>query len=190
MIMIPQLQYEKDALDPYISKETIEYHYWKHHMAYVDNLNKLIAWWEFDWMELENIIKNSNGPIYNNAAQVWNHNFYWKCLIPNWWWDPTWKIKEKIDEIFEDFYNFKEVFSKAALTNFGSGWTWLAITPEWKLEIISTSNADNLLKTEKKALLVIDIWEHAYYIDYRNARVKYIDSFWNLINWDFVNSNL
>ena len=188
--MMTPLPYERNALKPYISEETIDYHYWKHHMTYVDNLNKLIAWGEFEWMELEEIIKKSSGTIFNNAAQIWNHNFYWNCISPNGWGVPTWIIKDKIEESFWDFYHFKEVFTKEALDNFGSGWTWLVMTHENKLEIISTSNADNLLKTDKTALLVIDIWEHAYYIDYRNARVKYINAFWNLVNWDFINNQI
>ena len=186
MIMMPQLPYEKNELKPYISEETLDFHYWKHHMTYVDTLNKLIAWTELAWIELEDIIKNSSWPVFNNAAQVWNHSFYWNCLSPNWWWEPTWKIKDKIEESFWDFYHFKTVFNTAAKSNFGSGWTWLVQTPEWKLEIISTSNADTPLTTENKALLVIDTWEHAYYIDYRNSRPKYIDAFWNLVNCELI----
>lgn len=190
MIMMPQLPFEKKALEPHISEETLDYHYWKHHMTYVDTLNKLIAWSEFEWMSLEDIVKNSSWVIFNNAAQAWNHEFYWNCLSPNWWWEPTWKIKELIEESFWDFLYFRSVFSDAAKTNFGSWWTWLVKNQDWKVEIISTSNADTPLKNWQKALFTIDIWEHAYYIDYRNARPKYIENFWELINWEFVNSNI
>jgi len=186
MIKLPELPFEKNALEPYISKETLEYHYGKHHTAYVNNLNKLIEWTEFENMSLEDIIKNSTWWIFNNAAQTWNHTFYWDCLSPNWGWEATWKLKELIEKTFWNFDSFKEEFSKAATTNFWSGWTWLVLTPQNKLKIVSTSNAETTLTTGNKALLVIDIWEHAYYIDYRNARPKYIENFWNIVNWENI----
>jgi Fe-Mn family superoxide dismutase len=190
MFTLPQLPFEKNALEPYISAETIEYHYWKHHQTYVDNLNKLVAWTEFENKNLEEIIKLSNWWIFNNSAQVWNHTFYWNCLSPNSSKSPTWKIAKLINENFWSFEKFKEEFSNKAISNFGSGWTWLAQKENWSLEIINTSNANNLLTTNDIPLLVIDIWEHAYYIDVRNARAKYVENFWNLVNWEFVDANL
>lgn len=189
-INLPSLPYEKDALEPHISSETLEYHYGKHHQTYVTNINNLIAWTDLEWKDLEYIISNSKAWVFNNAAQVWNHSFYWNCLSPNGWWNPSWNISDKINESFWDFETFKKEFSAAAIGNFGSGWTWLVETPAWKLEIVSTDDADTVVNTENKALLVIDVWEHAYYIDYRNARPNYVEAFWNLVNWDFVNENL
>ena len=190
MITLAKLAYELDALEPYISKETLEYHYGKHHQTYVNKTNELIAWTEFENMELEEIIKKSSWSTFNNSAQVWNHSFYFNCLWPNKWWEPTWELLEKINSNFWGFENFKKEFSEKAIWNFWSGWTWLVKNPTWDLEIISTSNASTILTTENKALLTIDVWEHAYYIDYRNARPKYIENFWSLVNWDFVESNL
>lgn len=190
MFKLPDLPYEKNALEPFISQETLEYHYWKHHQAYVTNLNNLTVGSDFDNDDLEKVIKNSDWAVFNNSAQVWNHTFYWNCLTPNAGWNPYWKIEELIIRDFENFENFKEKFSNSATTNFGSGWTWLVKTPEWKLEIVNTSNAWTIITTSNKPLLVIDVWEHAYYIDTRNARPKYIENFWNLVNWDFVNDNL
>jgi len=190
MFELPKLPYEKNALEPYISAETLEYHYGKHHQAYVTNLNNLTAWTEFENMSLEEIIKKSSAGIFNNAAQVWNHTFYWNCLSPNAWGVANGEISKMIDRDFWSFETFKEKFSASAIWNFGSGWTWLVLNTEWKLEIYNTSNAATTLTTDKKALLVVDIWEHAYYIDTRNARPKYLENFWNLVNWDFVNANL
>lgn len=187
---LPQLPYSKDALEPYITRETLEYHHGKHHQAYVNNLNNLIAWSEFENMELEEIIKKSSWWIFNNAAQVWNHTFYWNCLSPNWGEKPTWKLLEKINSSFWSFEEFKEKFSSAAVSNFWSGWTWLVEKNDWSLEIVSTSNAATPLTWSDKILLTIDVWEHAYYIDYRNARPSYVEKFWNIVNWDFVNSRL
>lgn len=187
---LPKLPYEKNALEPHISAETLEYHYWKHHQTYVTNLNNLVIWTEFENKTLEEIIKTSTWWIFNNSAQVWNHTFYWNCLSPNWWWEPTWKLLEKIISDFWSFNEFKVKFTALSLSNFGSGWTWLVLNTSWKLEIVQTSNAWTTLTTGNKALLVIDIWEHAYYIDYRNARANYINSFWNLVNWKFVEENL
>lgn len=186
---LPELPFKKDALMPYISAETIEYHYGKHHQAYVNNLNKLTENTEYAGKSLEEVIKSSKGGIFNNAAQVWNHTFYWNCLSPNGGGEPTGKLKEQIEQAFGSFADFKEKFSKEAAANFGSGWTWL-IEKEGKLEIFNTSNADTPLNHGLKSLLTIDVWEHAYYIDYRNARPSYIEAFWHLVNWDFVAKNL
>ena len=188
--VLPELPYAKDALSPHISEETLEYHYGKHHQAYVNNLNNLVPWTEFEGLELEEIIKKSSGGVFNNAAQIWNHTFYWNSLSPNGGWKPTWALLEQIEADFWSFENFKEQFSTKAATNFGSGWTWLVKNPDWKLEIVNTDDAETVLTTDSKALLVIDIWEHAYYIDYRNARPKYIENFWNLVNWEFAEANL
>ncbi|MDD2907868.1 MAG: Fe-Mn family superoxide dismutase [Candidatus Gracilibacteria bacterium] len=190
MFELPKLPYEKNALEPYISAETLEYHYGKHHQAYVTNLNNLTAGTPFENMSLEEVIKTSSAGIFNNSAQVWNHTFYWNCLAPNAGGDATGEIASLINRDFGSFEVFREKFSASAIGNFGSGWTWLVLTPENILEIYNTSNAATTLTTDKKALLVIDIWEHAYYIDTRNARPKYVENFWNLVNWDFVNANL
>ncbi len=190
MFELPNLPYEKDALEPYISKETLEFHHDKHHNTYVTNLNKLIVWTEFEDKSLEEIIKNSRWWIFNNSAQVWNHTFYFNCLTPNSSKTPNWILLEEINKYFGNFEKFKEEFSITAVSNFGSGWTWLVKTPEWSLKIVSTSNAETPLTTENKALLTVDVWEHAYYIDYRNLRPKYLENFWNLVNWDFVEENM
>lgn len=187
---LPELQYAMDALQPHISKETLEYHYGKHHNAYVTNLNNLIPGTEFEDMELEDIIKKAPaGGIFNNAAQVWNHSFYWNCLSPNGGGEPTGKLLEAINKAFGSFDEFKAMFTKSAVTNFGSGWTWL-VKDEDGLEIINTSNAGTALTSGKTPLLTCDVWEHAYYVDYRNARPQYVEAFWNLVNWDFVEGNL
>ncbi len=185
---LPPLPYEKDALAPHISPETLEYHYGKHHKSYVDNLNRLLE--NEATMPLEALIKTAQGGIFNNAAQIWNHTFYWHCLAPNGGGEPTGALAEAIRETFGDFNNFKEQFTKTALTTFGSGWAWLTKTPEGQLSIVSTSNADNPLVQNHTPLLTCDVWEHAYYIDYRNVRPNYVNAFWALVNWDFVNDNL
>lgn len=190
MFELPKLPYEKNALEPYISAETLEYHYGKHHQAYVTNLNNLIVWTEFENMSLEEIIKKSSAGIFNNAAQVWNHTFYWNCLSPNAWGVANGEVWEMIIRDFWSFETFKEKFSASCISNFGSGWTWLVLNSDLKLEIYNTSNAATTITTDKKALLTCDVWEHAYYIDTRNARPKYVENFWNLVNWDFVNANL
>ena len=187
---LPDLPYSADALEPIISKETIEYHYGKHHQTYVTNLNKLIVGTEFENLSLEEIIKKSSGGIFNNAAQVFNHTFYWNCLAPQAGGEPTGKLAEAINEAFGSFAQFKEKFSATAVGTFGSGWAWLVKNAAGKLEIISTSNAGTPMTEGKTALLTCDVWEHAYYIDYRNARAGYVDKFWDLVNWDFVASNL
>lgn len=187
---LPPLPFAKDALEPVISAETIDYHYGKHHQAYVNNLNKLIVGTEFEDMALEDIIKKSSGGIFNNAAQVFNHTFYWHCLAPDAGGTPQGELAGAIDQAFGSFEAFKEKFSATAATTFGSGWAWLVKDSDGKLEIISTSNAGTPLTEDKKPLLTCDVWEHAYYIDYRNARPSYIDKFWELVNWDFVSANL
>jgi Fe-Mn family superoxide dismutase len=187
---LPPLPYAKNALEPHISEETLEYHYGKHHNAYVVNLNKLIAGTEFENMSLEDIILKSSGGIFNNAAQVWNHTFYWNCLSPNGGGEPSGALAEAINQKFGSFVAFKEAFSDACVTNFGSGWTWLVKDAAGELAIVKTSNAGNPMTEGAKPLLTCDVWEHAYYIDYRNARPKYVEAFWNLVNWDFVASQL
>lgn len=187
--ILMELPYKTTDLIPFISRETIEYHYGKHHQSYINNLNTLIVWTEFENMSLEEIIKKSSGAIFNNSAQVWNHDFYWKSLSPQ---KKTLSDNffKKIEENFGSFEVFKEKFSSLALSNFGSGWTWLVKKESWALEIVSTSNAGTIITTDDIPLLVIDIWEHAYYIDYRNVRAEYIKQFWNFVNWDFVEGNL
>jgi Fe-Mn family superoxide dismutase len=185
---LPPLPYAMDALAPTISQETLEYHYGKHHATYVTNLNNLIKGTEFENMSLEEIIKKSSGGVFNNAAQVWNHTFYWNGLKPQGGGQPTGKVADGINAKWGSFDKFKEEFNKSALGNFGSGWTWLVQKGD-ALEIVNTSNAGTPLTTDAKALLTCDVWEHAYYIDYRNARAKYVEAFWNLVNWDQVNTN-
>jgi Fe-Mn family superoxide dismutase len=185
-IELPALPYEMDALAPHISRETLEYHYGKHHKAYVDNLNNLIPNTEFANKSLEEIIMSSSGGIFNNAAQVWNHTFYWNCLSPNGGGEPTGELADAITKKFGSFAAFKEQFSKTAITTFGSGWGWLVKNKDGSIDLVSTSNAQTPMTSGQKALLTCDVWEHAYYIDYRNARPKYVESFWNLVNWDFV----
>lgn len=187
---LPELPYAKNALEPHISSETLEYHYGKHHQAYVTNLNKLIPGTEFESMDLEEIIKKSKGGIFNNAAQVWNHTFYWHCLSPNGGGEPNGKLAEAINKHFESFSKFKELFTQTAITTFGSGWAWLVQDNAGALKIISTSNAGTPMTEGLTALMTCDVWEHAYYIDYRNARPDYVSAFWALVNWDFVASNL
>jgi superoxide dismutase, Fe-Mn family len=183
---LPKLPYALDALEPSISKETLEYHYGKHHQAYVNNLNGLIEGTEYADKSLEEIIMSSEGGIFNNAAQVWNHTFYWHSMSPNGGGEPTGAIADSINTSFGSFETFKELFSKTAATTFGSGWAWLVINNEGTLEVVSTSNAQTPMTNNQQALLTCDVWEHAYYIDYRNLRPKYIENFWNLVNWDFV----
>lgn len=186
--VLPKLPYEMNALAPTISQETLEYHYGKHHQAYVNNLNNLIKGTEFENMSLEDTILKSSGGIFNNAAQVWNHTFYWNCMTPKSSGEPSGKLADAIIKTFGSFEEFKKLFSQTAISTFGSGWGWLAKNGD-KLEIISTSNAGTPMQQNKKALLTCDVWEHAYYIDYRNARPNYVDAFWKLVNWDFVADN-
>ena len=188
---LPELKYAMDALQPHISKETLEFHYGKHHNAYVTNLNNLIHGIEFENMSLEDIInKAPAGGIFNNAAQVWNHSFYWNCLSPKGGGKPEGKLLDAIDKSFGSFDEFKDKFTKSAITNFGSGWTWLVQNRDSSLDLLNTSNAGTALTSGKTALLTCDVWEHAYYVDYRNARPQYVEAFWNLVNWDFVKENL
>jgi Fe-Mn family superoxide dismutase len=186
--ILPALPYAKDALQPTMSAETLEYHYGKHHQAYVTNLNNLIKGTEYENMPLEEIIKKSQGGVFNNSAQVWNHTFFWNCMTPNGG-APTGPVLDAINAKWGSFDKFKEEFQKSAVGNFGSGWTWLVKKPDGSVDIVNTSNAGTPLTTENKALLTVDVWEHAYYIDYRNARPKFVESWWNVVNWDFVNQN-
>lgn len=187
---LPALPYEKNALEPHISAETLEYHYGKHHNTYVVNLNNLVKGSEFEGKSLEEIIKTSNGGVFNNAAQVWNHTFYWHCLSPQGGGEPQGELAAAIVKSFGSFGAFKEQFTDAAVKNFGAGWTWLVKKPDGALAIVNTSNAATPLTGEDKPLLTVDVWEHAYYIDYRNARPKYLENFWALVNWTFAAENL
>ncbi len=187
---LPPLPYARDALAPVISAETLEYHYGKHHQAYVNNLNKLIPGTEFENMPLEEIIKKSSGGIFNNAAQVWNHTFYWNCMAPNAGGEPTGALADAINKAFGSFAQFKEKFNATAVGTFGSGWAWLVQNPDGSIAIESTSNAGNPMTAGKTPLLTCDVWEHAYYIDYRNARPSYVENFWKLVNWPFVAQNM
>lgn len=182
-----ELPYKKNALEPFLSKETLEFHYEKHYKNYVINLNNLIKNTNFENKKLEEIIKKSKNAIFNNSAQIWNHEFYWNCLTPNINSKPSKRILKLIKKQFESFEKFKEKFINKALANFGSGWTWL-VKSKNKINIINTKNAENPISLNKneKALLVVDIWEHSYYIDYRHMRIKYLENFWKIINWDFV----
>lgn len=184
------LPYAMDALRPQISKETLEFHYGKHHQAYVTNLNKLIKGTEFENASLEDIAKNASGGIFNNAAQVWNHTFYWNCLSPKGGGAPAGALGEAIDKKWGSFDAFKEAFSKSAVGNFGSGWTWLVKKGDASVDIVSTSNAATPLTGADKPLMTCDVWEHAYYIDYRNQRPKFVETYLDkLVNWDFAETN-
>ncbi len=187
--VLPPLPYAKDALKPVISAETIDFHYGKHHQAYVTNLNNLVPGTKFENASLEEIVMQADGGIFNNAAQVWNHTFYWNGLSPDGGGEPTGALATAIDQAFGSFAAFREAFVKSAVGNFGSGWTWLVKGEDGKLAIVNTSNAANPMRDGKKPLLTIDVWEHAYYIDYRNARPKYLDEIWKLVNWNFVAAN-
>ena len=189
-IELPPLPYDRAALEPHISAETIDFHYGKHHQTYVTNLNKQVEGTEFAGMDLEAIVRKAQGGIFNNAAQVWNHTFYWNCLKPGGGGEPGGKLGEAINKTFGSFAGFKDEFTKTAIATFGSGWAWLVQRPDGSLALVSTPNAATPLTGADKALLTCDVWEHAYYIDYRNARPKYLEAFWALVNWDFANSNL
>ncbi|MDP5291205.1 superoxide dismutase [Fe] [Oceanimonas sp. CHS3-5] len=187
---LPALPYAKNALEPHISQETLEYHHGKHHNTYVVNLNNLVPGTEFEGKSLEDIIKTSSGGIFNNAAQVWNHTFYWNCLSPNGGGEPTGALADAIKAAFGSFDAFKEEFTKSAVTNFGSGWTWLVKKSDGSVGLVNTSNAGcPLTEVGLTPLLTCDVWEHAYYIDYRNVRPDYVKAFWALVNWDFVAEN-
>lgn len=183
---LPALPYAKNALEPHISEETLEFHYGKHHNTYVVNLNNLVKGSEFEGKSLEEIVMKSSGGVFNNAAQVWNHTFYWNCLAPNAGGEPTGALADAINKNFGSFAAFKEQFTDSAVKNFGAGWTWLVKKADGKLAIVNTSNAANPMTEGDKPLLTADVWEHAYYIDYRNARPKYMENFWALVNWAFV----
>ena len=187
---LPELPYALDALAPHISKETLEFHYGKHHQTYVTNLNNLIAGTEFEQASLEDIVKKSSGGVFNNAAQIWNHTFYWNSLSPNGGGAPSGKLADAINAKWGSVDAFKEAFNKSAAGNFGSGWTWLVKKADGSLDIVNTSNAATPLTTADVPLLTCDVWEHAYYIDCRNSRPKYLENFWNLVNWDFAAKNL
>jgi Fe-Mn family superoxide dismutase len=189
-IELPALPWARDALAPHISAETIDFHYGKHHQAYVTNLNNQIAGTEFEKLELEEIIRKASGGMFNNAAQIWNHTFYWNCLAPNAGGEPEGKLADAINKAFGSFAKFKEEFTQTSVGTFGSGWGWLVQRPDGSLALASTSNAATPLTGSDRALLTCDVWEHAYYIDYRNARPKYLEAFWNLVNWKFVESQM
>ncbi|BEE12770.1 superoxide dismutase [Fe] [Aeromonas veronii] len=188
---LPALPYAINALEPHISQETLEYHHGKHHNTYVVNLNNLVPGTEFEGKSLEEIIKTSNGGIFNNAAQIWNHTFYWHCLSPNGGGEPTGALADAINKAFGSFAEFKDAFTKSAIGNFGSSWTWLVKKADGTLAIVNTSNAGcPLTEAGTTPLLTVDLWEHAYYIDFRNLRPKYMETFWTLVNWEFVAKNL
>lgn len=187
---LPPLPYAQDALAPHLSKETFEYHYGKHHQAYVTNLNNLIPGTEFEALSLEDIVKKSSGGIYNNAAQIWNHTFFWNCMKPQGGGAPKGKLLEAINAKFGSYDAFKEAFTKSAVGNFGSGWTFLVKKADGSVDIVNMGPAGTPLTTGDTALLTVDVWEHAYYIDYRNARPKFVEVFLSsLVNWDFAETN-
>ena len=188
---LPELPYAKDALAPLMSQETLEYHYAKHHATYVVKLNDLVADTPYADMSLEAIISDASGPLFNNAAQVWNHSFFWQCLSPQGGGEPAQELADVIEENWASVDAFKAEFTQQAINNFGSGWTWLALNAAGELVIVNTANADTPIAHEGlKPLLTVDVWEHAYYIDHRNARPAYLDAFWQLVNWEFVEYNL
>ncbi|HEX7129702.1 MAG TPA: Fe-Mn family superoxide dismutase [Rhodanobacteraceae bacterium] len=189
-IELPPLPYDRNALAPHISAETLEYHHDKHHKAYVDNLNKMIEGTDFADMALEDIVRKATGGMFNNAAQAWNHTFYWNCLSPNGGGEATGKLADAIKKSFGSFDKFKEEFSKVGATTFGSGWAWLVQRADGSLGLVSTSNAGTPITGSDRPLLTCDVWEHAYYIDYRNARPKYIEAFWNVVNWEFAGTQM
>jgi len=185
---LPPLPYAQDALEPVLSKETLEYHYGKHHQTYVTNLNNLVKGTDFENASLEEIIMKASGGLFNNAAQIWNHTFYWNGLCPGGS-TPDNQLADAINSAFGSMDEFKKQFSASAAGNFGSGWTWLVKNSAGGLEIVNTSNAANPMTEGKTPLLTIDVWEHAYYIDYRNARPKYLESIWSIVNWEYVSAN-
>jgi Fe-Mn family superoxide dismutase len=187
---LPDLPFAQKALEPHISAETLEFHHGKHHATYVDKLNDLIRGTEFAEASLEDIIAKASGGILNNGAQTWNHTFYWNCLAPNGGGEPTGDLAAAIDSSFGSFREFREEFSQKAATLFGSGWAWLVKNDDGSLVIEQAANADNPLRSGRSPILTCDVWEHAYYLDYRNARPKYLEAFWNLVNWNFAAKNL
>lgn len=187
---LPPLPYAMNALEPHISRETLEFHYGKHHQTYVTNLNKLIKDTEYENMPLEEIVRKSQGGIFNNSAQVWNHTFFWHSMSPNGGGKPTGQLQQKIDASFGSFEEFREKFSSAAVAVFGSGWAWLVKRPDGTVGIETTANAFTPLTSDAKPLLTLDVWEHAYYVDYRNKRPDFVAAYWNVVNWDFAARNL
>ncbi len=188
-LKLPKLPYARDALEPHMSSETLDYHYGKHHKTYVATANELIAGTEFERMGLEDIVRKSSGKLFNNAAQVWNHNFFWNCLTPESA-APGKKLAPALSKQFGSLDGFREQFSEAALDTFGSGWTWLVKDAAGALAIVSTQGAGNPLVAGQTPLLTCDVWEHAYYLDYKNVRKDYLQHYWSLVNWGFVESNL
>ncbi|MBD2858822.1 superoxide dismutase [Fe] [Spongiibacter sp. KMU-158] len=187
---LPALPYDKSALEPHISAETLDFHHGKHHNAYLVKLNELVPGSEFEGKTLEEIIKTSSGVLFNQAAQVWNHTFYWNSLSPNGGGAPAGDLAAAIDSAFGSFEEFKTAFNAKAVGNFGSGWTWLVKNSDGSLEIVNTDDADTpIARDGQTPLFTADVWEHAYYIDYRNARPKYLEAFWNLVNWEFAAAN-
>jgi Fe-Mn family superoxide dismutase len=187
---LPPLPFAPDALAPHMSRETLEYHHGKHHQAYVNNTNNLIKGTEFESMPLEEIIKKSSGGLFNNSAQVWNHTFFWNCLKPNGGVEPSGALAAAINAKWGSYAAFKDAFHKSAVGNFGSGWTWLVKKPDGSLDIVNTANGQTPLTTADKALLTVDVWEHAYYIDYRNRRPDFVTTFLDkMVNWDFAEKN-
>jgi len=188
---LPELPYAKDALAPHISAETLEYHHGKHHKAYVDKLNSLIPGTEYEDMALEDIIRKAPaGGLFNQAAQVWNHTFYWHSLSPDGGGEPAGELASAINAAFDSVDDFRQQFQEMAVGNFGSGWTWLVVRNGGTLDIVNTDDARNPMQQDLKPILTCDVWEHAYYIDYRNARPKYVEAFFKLVNWDFAARNL
>ncbi|MGA8260832.1 MAG: Fe-Mn family superoxide dismutase [Arenicellales bacterium] len=188
---LPELPYAKDALSPYISAETLEYHYGKHHKAYVDKLNSMVPGTEFEDMSLEDIIRKAPaGGLFNQAAQVWNHTFYWNSISPSGGGAPSGNLATAINTAFGSYDDFKKKFQEMAVGNFGSGWTWLVAGKDGALQVVNTDDAGNPMQQDLKPIMTCDVWEHAYYIDYRNARPKYVEAFFNIVNWDFAARNL
>ncbi len=186
---LPELPYAKDALAPHMSAETFDYHYAKHHKAYVDNANKLVAGTEFEAMSMEDVIKKSSGKIFNNVAQIWNHTFFWNCLTPKSS-GPSAKVTAALSKAFGSVDDFKKAFTEAAINTFGSGWAWLVQNADGSLAIVSTTGAGNPMTAGQKPLFTVDVWEHAYYIDYRNSRPNFLEHFWAIANWEFLEQNL
>ncbi len=189
-IELPPLPYDRSALEPQISAETLDFHFGKHHQAYVTKTNSMIKETEFESMVLEDLIRKTSGGLFNNAAQVWNHSFYWNSLSPQGGGDPHGKLADALVKAFGSIDEFRETFTKTAMGTFGSGWAWLVQRPDGSLAVVSTSNAATPITGADRPLLTCDVWEHAYYIDYRNARPKYLEAFWNLLNWEFAASLL
>ncbi|WP_298636000.1 Fe-Mn family superoxide dismutase [uncultured Umboniibacter sp.] len=187
--VLPELPYAMDALEPHISKETLEFHYGKHHATYVTKLNGLIDGTDFAGKDLETIVKSSSAGVFNNAAQIWNHTFYWNSMSPNGGGEPTGALADAISAKWGSFEDFKVAFNDMAVNNFGSSWTWLVKNTDGSLEIVNTSNAATPITGDAKPLFTVDLWEHAYYIDFRNVRPNYLAAFWSLINWEFASAN-